>query len=66
MTALLTTIDVETAPNPEFAVILMHGLGADANDFVPLVPSCAWATCPLCVSSFRTPPKCRLPATTVM
>jgi phospholipase/carboxylesterase len=38
MTALLTTIDVETAPNPEFAVILMHGLGADANDFVPLVP----------------------------
>ena len=38
MTALLTTIDVETAPNPEFAVILMHGLGADANDFIPLVP----------------------------
>jgi phospholipase/carboxylesterase len=38
MTALLTTIDVETAPNPEFVVILMHGLGADANDFVPLVP----------------------------
>ena len=38
MTALLTTIDVETAPNPEFAVILMHGLGADANDFVSLVP----------------------------
>jgi phospholipase/carboxylesterase len=38
MTALLTTIDVETAPNPEFAVILMHGLGADANDFISLVP----------------------------
>jgi phospholipase/carboxylesterase len=38
MTALLTTIDVETAPNPEFAVILLHGLGADANDFVSLVP----------------------------
>ncbi|CAH2812480.1 MAG: Carboxylesterase (EC [uncultured Caballeronia sp.] len=38
MTALLTTIDVETAPNPEFAVTLMHGLGADANDFIPLVP----------------------------
>lgn len=37
MTALLTTIDVKTAPNPEFAVILMHGLGADANDFLPLV-----------------------------
>ena len=33
-----STIEIETAPNPEFAVILMHGLGADANDFVPLVP----------------------------
>ena len=32
------TIEIETAPNPEFAVILMHGLGADANDFVPLIP----------------------------
>ncbi|CAB3767089.1 alpha/beta hydrolase [Paraburkholderia solisilvae] len=34
----LSTIEIETAPNPEFAVILMHGLGADANDFVPLIP----------------------------
>jgi phospholipase/carboxylesterase len=33
-----TVIELETAPNPEFAIILMHGLGADANDFVPLVP----------------------------
>jgi phospholipase/carboxylesterase len=33
-----TEIEIETAPNPEFAVILMHGLGADANDFMPLVP----------------------------
>ncbi|AHI79539.1 alpha/beta hydrolase fold family protein [Burkholderia thailandensis USAMRU Malaysia  len=32
------TIEIETGPNPAFAVILMHGLGADANDFVPLVP----------------------------
>ncbi|MEA3083811.1 MAG: phospholipase/carboxylesterase [Paraburkholderia sp.] len=31
-------IEIETAPNPGFAVILMHGLGADASDFVPLVP----------------------------
>jgi phospholipase/carboxylesterase len=31
-------IEIETAPNPEAAVILLHGLGADANDFVPLVP----------------------------
>ncbi|AOJ11925.1 alpha/beta hydrolase [Burkholderia mayonis] len=32
------TIEIETGPNPAFAVILMHGLGADAHDFVPLVP----------------------------
>lgn len=32
------TIEIETAPDPTHAVILMHGLGADANDFVPLVP----------------------------
>jgi phospholipase/carboxylesterase len=38
MTDQPTEIEIETAPNPEFAVILMHGLGADANDFVPLVP----------------------------
>jgi phospholipase/carboxylesterase len=38
MTDLLTTVDIDTAPNPEFSVILMHGLGADANDFIPLVP----------------------------
>ena len=34
----LQTIERETAPNPDAAVIWMHGLGADANDFVPLVP----------------------------
>ena len=30
-------IEIETAPNPTAAVILMHGLGADGNDFVPIV-----------------------------
>ena len=34
----LQTIERETAPHPDAAVIWMHGLGADANDFVPLVP----------------------------
>ena len=34
----LQTIVRETAPNPDAAVIWMHGLGADANDFVSLVP----------------------------
>ena len=37
MTELLENIEIETAPNPTVAVIWMHGLGADGNDFVPLV-----------------------------
>jgi phospholipase/carboxylesterase len=35
---LLQTIEKETGPNPTVAVIWMHGLGADANDFVPMIP----------------------------
>jgi phospholipase/carboxylesterase len=31
-------IEIETGSNPEFAVIWMHGLGADGSDFVPVVP----------------------------
>ncbi len=34
---LLESIEIETAPQPRFAVIWMHGLGADGHDFVPLV-----------------------------
>lgn len=37
MTQLLETIEIESAPNPVAAVIWMHGLGADGNDFVPIV-----------------------------
>lgn len=37
MTQLLETIEIESAPNPTAAVIWMHGLGADGNDFVPIV-----------------------------
>jgi phospholipase/carboxylesterase len=33
---LLKTIEIETAPNPRATVLLMHGLGADGNDFVPI------------------------------
>jgi phospholipase/carboxylesterase len=29
-------IEIETAPQPTAAVIVMHGLGADGNDFVPI------------------------------
>jgi len=37
MTELLENIEVDTAPNPEIAIIWLHGLGADGNDFVPIV-----------------------------
>jgi phospholipase/carboxylesterase len=37
MPQLLETIELETAPNPAATVIWMHGLGADGNDFVPIV-----------------------------
>jgi phospholipase/carboxylesterase len=32
----LAPIEIETGPNPTAAIILMHGLGADGNDFVPI------------------------------
>lgn len=34
----LDTIELETHPNPQTAVIWLHGLGASGDDFVPLVP----------------------------
>jgi phospholipase/carboxylesterase len=34
----LETIELETAPRPDAAIIWLHGLGADGNDFVPVVP----------------------------
>jgi phospholipase/carboxylesterase len=38
MITLLPHITIETAPNPTAAVIWLHGLGADGNDFAGLVP----------------------------
>ena len=35
---LLPAITLESAPNPTAAVIWLHGLGADGNDFAGLVP----------------------------
>ncbi len=32
----LEVIEFETAPNPVASVIILHGLGADGNDFVPI------------------------------
>lgn len=33
----LPSIEIETAPNARRCVIWLHGLGADGNDFVPIV-----------------------------
>ncbi len=33
---LLLTLELETAPNPTASIIVLHGLGADGNDFVPI------------------------------
>jgi phospholipase/carboxylesterase len=46
MTPLLENIEIETAPNPTVAIIWMHGLGADGNDFVPLVRELDLSACP--------------------
>jgi phospholipase/carboxylesterase len=35
---LLPAVELQTAPSPGAAVIWLHGLGADGNDFVPVVP----------------------------
>jgi phospholipase/carboxylesterase len=35
---LLETIEVETQPRPNAAIIWLHGLGADGHDFEPIVP----------------------------
>ncbi|MBU3577650.1 alpha/beta hydrolase [Polynucleobacter sp. UK-Kesae-W10] len=43
---MLPCIELETAPNPTAAVIWLHGLGADGNDFVPIVPELNLTGCP--------------------
>jgi Predicted esterase len=35
----LPTVEHETAANPRHSVIWLHGLGADGNDFAPIVPT---------------------------
>jgi phospholipase/carboxylesterase len=37
-TTLLQTVEHETAPNPRWTVLWLHGLGADGHDFAPIVP----------------------------
>jgi phospholipase/carboxylesterase len=38
MTALLDTVEQDTGANPQWCVLWLHGLGADGNDFAPIVP----------------------------
>ncbi|NZA27835.1 carboxylesterase [Luteimonas sp. SJ-92] len=35
---MLETLERDTAPDPRWSVIWLHGLGADGNDFAPIVP----------------------------
>jgi len=46
MKTLLPRIEIESAPNPTAAVIWLHGLGADGNDFAALVPELNLIDCP--------------------
>lgn len=43
---MLPCIEIETTPNPSAAVIWLHGLGADGNDFVPIIPELQLTSCP--------------------
>jgi phospholipase/carboxylesterase len=36
--ALLDCIEKQTGPSPTWSVVFLHGLGADGNDFAPIVP----------------------------
>ncbi len=46
MARLLNRIEIESAPNPDAAVIWLHGLGADGNDFAVMVPELQLLGCP--------------------
>lgn len=46
MNPLLDTIELESKPNPSVSIIWMHGLGADGNDFVPIVNELDLSGCP--------------------
>jgi phospholipase/carboxylesterase len=35
-TKTLETLEIETGPHPAFSIIVLHGLGADGHDFVPI------------------------------
>lgn len=35
---LLQCVEIQTGPHPTHSVVWLHGLGADGNDFAPIVP----------------------------
>ncbi len=39
MSDFLPAIELQTAPQPGYTVIWLHGLGADGHDFAPIVPA---------------------------
>lgn len=43
---LLQTVEQETAPEPRWSVLWLHGLGADGHDFAPIVPELVRADWP--------------------
>jgi len=43
---MIPCIELETSPNSTAAVIWLHGLGADGNDFVPIIPELKLSGCP--------------------
>lgn len=43
---MLDAIEIELGKNPQYAVIWLHGLGADGSDFVPIVPELGLAATP--------------------
>lgn len=57
----LSSIKLETAPNPTVSVIWMHGLGADGDDFVPIVKELDLRNCPPIRFVFPNAP--RIPVT---
>jgi phospholipase/carboxylesterase len=46
MTSILPGIELETGARPDASVIWLHGLGADGNDFVPIVEEMRLPTAP--------------------
>jgi len=54
---MLETVEQETGASPEWAVIWLHGLGADGHDFAPIVPELVRAPWPAVRFVFPHAPK---------